>query len=287
METEVLNPRNRMRFPPKPRIFGVLNITSDSFSDGGRYLDPDLAFQKALSLVREGADVVDIGAQSSNVEAGWVEPETEWDRMKEIVLELKNRKIAVSVDTFKPYVIEKALQEGVDFINNIRAFTDGESGETVRKFPSSVTKYVVMYSHNHGDKAKRDSPLEPDTVLQEIVSFFRERKRTLEEWGVSPERIVYDPGMGFFLSPDPTVSFSVLSSVTELLNEFPSLMVSVTRKSFLGNALGGIPVGERDVPTAVCELFLWLRNVPMIRTHSPSKLLQAIRTWKLSHGEDF
>ncbi|WP_246028146.1 dihydropteroate synthase [Leptospira fletcheri] len=281
-----MNPRIGMRFPPKPQIFGVLNITSDSFSDGGRYLDPDLAFQKALSLVQEGADVVDIGAQSSNVEAGWVEPETEWERMKEIILELKNRKITVSVDTFKPYVIEKALQAGVDFINNIRAFTDAESGEILRKFPSSRTKYVVMYSHNHGDKAKQDSPLSRDTVLREIVSFFRERKKTLEGWDVAPERIVYDPGMGFFLSPDPMVSFSVLSSVTELLSEFPGLMVSVTRKSFLGNALGGIPVEERDIPTAICELSLWLRNVPMIRTHSPSKLLQAIRTWKLSNGED-
>ncbi|EQA35080.1 dihydropteroate synthase [Leptospira inadai serovar Lyme str. 10] len=266
-------------------IFGVLNITSDSFSDGGRYLDSDQAIEKALSLVQEGADVIDIGAQSSNVKAGWVDPQTEWERMEKVLRELKARKIPISVDTFKPEVMRKAISFGVEYINNIRGFSDEESLNVLHESRQLPTKFILMYSHDRGQKAAPESRLLPESVLSEIFSFFRERKNRLTDLNFPEDRIIFDPGMGFFLSPDPNVSFAVLASVEKFMQEFPQLMVSVTRKSFLGNALGGIPVDDREVPTAVCELYLWLKKVPIIRTHAPLNLIRAIHIWKLSNGE--
>ncbi|EQA44028.1 dihydropteroate synthase [Leptospira broomii serovar Hurstbridge str. 5399] len=289
METLSKNPQNgrenRPDFPPKPLIFGVLNITSDSFSDGGKYIDSDLAIEKALSLVQEGADVIDIGAQSSNVKAGWVDPHTEWERMEKVVLELKARKIPISVDTFTPEVMHRAISFGVEYINNIRGFSDEESLKVLRESRLLSTRFILMYSHDRGQRAAPESHLLPESVLSEIFSFFREKKSQLADLNVPEDRIIFDPGMGFFLSPDPKVSFAVLASVEKLIQEFPQLMLSVTRKSFLGNALGGIPVEDREVPTTVCELYLWLKKVPIIRTHSPLNLIRAINIWKLSNGE--
>ncbi len=269
--------------PQKPKIFGVLNVTSDSFSDGGKYLEPIDAIEKALSLVAEGADVIDIGAQSSNVQASMVPAELEWERIEGLIKNLKRENISVSIDSFKPYVIQKALEEGVDYINHIRGFTDSESLELLQNYTHLPTKFITMYSQDHGSKAGKHSDLTPETVVEKTLEFFRERKETFSALGLSEDKMIFDPGMGFFLSPDYKVSFAVLSSIRKILEEFPELMVSVTRKSFLGNALGGLPVEEREIPTIVAELHLWLSGVPMIRTHSPASFLKAIKTWELAN----
>ncbi|TGK07120.1 dihydropteroate synthase [Leptospira semungkisensis] len=271
--------------PAKPILFGVLNITSDSFSDGGRYLQEGQALAKAKSLLEEGADVIDIGAQSSNVQAALIPQELEWERMKDLIHELKKEKVLISIDTFRPYVIRKALELGVDYINNIRGFVDQESLELVREFSHLPTKYIAMFSQDHGNKADRSSDLTPKTVLFRVLDFFRERKEALQALGLSEEKIILDPGMGFFLSPDFKVSFSVLSQIDKLLEEFPRLMVSVTKKSFLGNGLGGVPVEEREIPTVIAETYLWMKGVPMLRTHSPLSFLRAIKTWELANTD--
>ncbi|TGK09255.1 dihydropteroate synthase [Leptospira selangorensis] len=283
MESDVPNRIQGEIFPPKPILFGVLNITSDSFSDGGKYLREDLALAKAKSLIEEGADVIDIGAQSSNVKAEPISEKVEWDRMKEIISELKKEKVAISIDTFRPYVIRKALETGVDYINNIRGFVDPESLDLLREINDKHTKFVAMFSQDHSIKASELSDLKPETVVPLVLEFFRERTKFFETLGLA-DRLILDPGMGFFLSPDYKVSFAVLSKITEILSEFPNLMVSVTKKSFLGNALGGLPVEDRIIPTAISETYLWSKGVPMIRTHSPKTFLLAMRTWEMSHG---
>lgn len=283
MESDLLNRTQGEIFPPKPILFGVLNITSDSFSDGGKYLRDDLALAKAKSLIEEGADVIDIGAQSSNIKAEPISEEIEWNRMKEIISELKKEKIAISVDTFRPYVIRKALEANVDYINNIRGFVDPESLDLLRGRQDKPTKYVAMFSQDHSIKASEFSDLKPETVVPIALEFFRERTKTFENLGLA-DRLILDPGMGFFLSPDYKVSFGVLSKITEILSEFPNLMISVTKKSFLGNALGGLPVEDRIIPTVISETYLWSKGVPMIRTHSPKSFLLAMKTWEMSHG---
>ncbi|AOP32451.1 dihydropteroate synthase [Leptospira tipperaryensis] len=262
-----------------PVIFGVLNITEDSFSDGGKYLTLSASQNKANSLLSQGAEVVDIGAQSSNVQSGLVGPEIEWVRMKELIPKLVEDKVRVSVDSFQPEVIRKSLEAGVEFINHIRGFVDKESIQEAAKFSQTNRKFILMYSHNHSNRPERTSHLTKENVINEIKIFFRERKKEMLESGISQEQLIFDPGMGFFLSPDFQISFEVLRKIKELQEEFSPMMVSVTKKSFLGNALGGLEVSEREIATVITELYLSLQNVEYIRTHEPKNLKQALTIW--------
>lgn len=267
-----------------PVIFGVLNITEDSFSDGGKYLTHAASLQKAESLVSQGANVIDIGAQSSNIQAGLVGPEIEWVRMKNLIPDLIAKGVRVSVDSFQPEVIARSLEAGAEFINHIRGFVDSESVREISKFAGSDRKFILMYSHNQSNRAEKNSHLTPDNVILEIVAFFRERKKALIQAGISQEQLIFDPGMGFFLSPDFQVSFEVLRRIQTLKEEFSPMMVSVTKKSFLGNALGGLDVNEREIATVIAELYLSIQKVEYIRTHEPKNLKQTLRIWNLLHS---
>ncbi|XDD50293.1 dihydropteroate synthase [Leptospira sp. WS92.C1] len=264
-----------------PVIFGVLNITEDSFSDGGKFLSPQASHNKIESLLSHGANVVDIGAQSSNIQSGLVGPLIEWDRMKNLIPELIQKRIRISVDTFQPDVIAKALDFGAEFINHIRGFVDVESIRAISKYAESDRKFILMYSHNHSNRAETKSHLTKDNVLLEISNFFRARKKELLNAGILREQLIFDPGMGFFLSPDFQVSFEVLRKIKILQEEFSPMMVSVTKKSFLGNALGGLEVGEREIATVISELYLSLNRIEYIRTHEPKNIRQALHIWNL------
>lgn len=269
--------------PHSPVIFGVLNITEDSFSDGGKYLTLSASQEKVKSLLSQGADVVDIGAQSSNVHSDLVGPEIEWTRMKELIPNLVENKIRISVDTFQPEVIRKSLEAGAEFINHIRGFVDKESVYEASKFAGTNRKFVLMYSHNHSNRPEKTSHLTAENVIGEIRLFFKERKKKMLESGISSEQLIFDPGMGFFLSPNFEISFEVLRKIQTLREEFSPLMVSVTKKSFLGNALGGLDVSEREIATVIAELYLSIQNVEYIRTHEPKNLKQALEIWRLLH----
>ncbi|MBF3377850.1 dihydropteroate synthase [Leptospira borgpetersenii] len=264
-----------------PTIFGVLNITEDSFSDGGKYLTLKASSEKADSLLIQGASVVDIGAQSSNIQANLVGSEIEWMRMKDLIPDLLAKGVRISVDSFQPKVIANSLDAGVEFINHIRGFVDKESVREVSKYAGTNRKFIVMYSHNHANRPDTQSYLTSQNVIFEIVKFFRERKKVLLNEGITQEQLIFDPGMGFFLSPDFQVSFEVLRRIQTLKEEFSPMMVSVTKKSFLGNALGGLEVNEREIATVVAELYLSIQNVEYIRTHEPKNLKQALEIWNL------
>ncbi|WP_078131431.1 dihydropteroate synthase [Leptospira kirschneri] len=263
------------------KIFGVLNITEDSFSDGGKYLTFKSSSEKANSLLDQGADVIDIGAQSSNIQASLIGSEIEWVRMKNLIPDLVAKGVRVSVDSFQPQVIANSLSAGVEFINHIRGFVDEESIREISQYAGSDRKFILMYSHNHSNRAETKSHLTTNCVISEIIRFFRERKKVLLNAGIAQEQLIFDPGMGFFLSPDFQVSFEVLRKIKTLQEEFSPMMVSVTKKSFLGNALGGLKVEEREIPTVIAELYLCIQNVEYIRTHEPKNLKQALKIWSL------
>ncbi|UOG60571.1 dihydropteroate synthase [Leptospira noguchii] len=263
------------------KIFGVLNITEDSFSDGGKFLTFKSSSEKANSLLDQGADVIDIGAQSSNIQASLIGPEVEWARMKNLIPDLIAKGVRISVDSFQPQVIANSLSVGVEFINHIRGFVDEESIREISKYARTNRKFILMYSHNHSNRAEVKSHLTPNNVISEIVQFFRKRKKVLLSAGIAQEQLIFDPGMGFFLSPDFQVSFEVLRKIKILQEEFSPMMVSVTKKSFLGNAFGGLKVEEREIPTVVAELYLYIQNIEYIRTHEPKNLKQALKIWNL------
>jgi len=253
------------------RIFGILNITEDSFSDGGKYLAPDAALARARQLAKD-ADVLDIGAASSHPDAKAVAPDVEIARLSSVIPALKKEGIPVSVDTFSPEVQKWALARNVEYLNDIQGFPD------LTLYPAlaaSNAKLIVMHSvAGRGPATRADIP-HPE-IFGRIVDFFDRRIPALAEAGIARERLILDPGMGFFLGADPENSFTVLRRLPELKSRYGlPVLVSVSRKSFL-RKITGRPAAEAGSASLSAELFAAARGADHIRTHDPAALKDAL-----------
>ena len=266
---------------PTPVLLGVLNITEDSFSDGGKYLDPQAMRMRIRHLLSTGAAILDLGAASSNPNGQAVAAETEIARLQkglDIIAEEEadsGQSVAISVDSFHPEVQRFALQRGVDYLNDIHGFPDPALYE---ELAASNCKLIVMHAvQSSGVADKRD--VDPASIIDRILGFFQERLAQLESAGVRRNRIILDPGMGFFLGSNADCSFSAIAHVELIKSEFNlPLLYSVSRKSFLG-AITGREVSDRQSATLAAELFLALKGVDYIRTHEPAPLIDALKVW--------
>ncbi|MBP7282564.1 MAG: dihydropteroate synthase [Leptospiraceae bacterium] len=258
-------------------VFGILNMTSDSFSDGGEFLDEGKAEEKGKELMQTGAFVIDISAQSSNVNAIQIEPELEWNRMSALIKRFQSTGYKISVDTYKPYVIQKSIEAKVDYINCINSFRDKESLEILAANKDLLPELILMYSHHNGDLAEAKSNLTPNTIMDSIYKFFDFKIGELQRIGVPESKLIFDPGMGLFLGADPLLSIEVLKNISEFKKRFGRVMVSVSRKSFIGNLLGGIPPKERGAGTLAVEIFLYQQKIDFIRTHDVRQISQAMK----------
>jgi dihydropteroate synthase type 2 len=259
------------------KIFGIVNITEDSFSDGAKYLEPEAAIAHARKLVGEGAAVIDVGAASSNPDAIAVPPEVEIARLAPVVEALKGEGIAISVDTFAPDVQRWALAQGIDYLNDVRGFPDPE---LYPHLASSNAKLIVMHAVQEGGPASRAIRVPAAQLPDRILSFFDRRIAALTEAGVARERLILDPGMGLFLGTDADGSFSVLRNLPRLKEAFGlPVLVSVSRKSFL-RRLTGRGKQEAGAATLAAELFAAARGADYIRTHEPVPLRDALAVWQ-------
>jgi dihydropteroate synthase type 2 len=255
--------------PGTPQIFGILNITADSFSDGGRHLDPAAALAGARRLAAEGADVIDLGAAASNVAAQPVSPEEEIRRLAPVIAALQADGVAISVDSFAPETQRFALRAGVDFLNDIQGFPDPT---LYPELAAASCRLVVMHAVQGRGRAQRVEVSAGD-IWPRIEAFFAIRIAALEAGGVARERLILDPGMGFFLSSDASASFAVLAGVDRLRQGFGlPVLISVSRKSFLAAAVGGLPPAERGAATLAAELYAAAKGVDFVRTHDPRAL---------------
>jgi dihydropteroate synthase type 2 len=260
--------------PNGPGIFGIVNVTEDSFFDGGRFLDPASALAQARTLVAAGADVVDLGAAASNVEARPVSAVEEIRRLEPLISALKADGTVVSVDSFLPEVQRFALASGVDFLNDIQGFPDPG---LYPELAAARCRLVVMHAVQGRGRAQR-LKLTAAEVWDRIGGFFVERVTALEQAGVARERIVIDPGMGFFLSSRPEASLDVLSRLGELKRMFGlPVLVSVSRKSFLRALAGHSSAAELGAATLAAELFAAEQGADYIRTHDPGALADGLR----------
>lgn len=257
----------------KPQVVGVVNITADSFSDGGRFLESGKAIEHAEALLASGADILDLGAAASNPHARFVSAADEITRLAPIVAHLKKKQARISIDTTKPEVQRWAIREGADYLNDIRGFPEPS---LYPELAASDAKLIVMHMVSDTDKAVRQ-PKAADEVLHSIRTFFSTRLPALEGAGIAHERLIADPGMGFFLASNPEPSLGVLAALPRLGREFNApLMVGVSRKSFLKNI--GEPEGcDIRVRTLAAELFAAERGVAYIRTHDVHALNEGLR----------
>ncbi|MEZ4356105.1 MAG: dihydropteroate synthase [Myxococcota bacterium] len=256
-----------------PRIVAIVNVTEDSFSDGGRYVEPGAALAHARALAAAGADVIELGPASSHPDARRVPPATQIARLEPVLRGLAGEDVAVGVDATEPEVIRYALAAGVALVNDVRGFPDAALYPALAESEASL---VVMHSLVSGDRATRDDA-SPEVVLDSIERFFDARLGALVRAGVREERLIVDPGMGFFLGRDPRASIAVLQRIPELRARFGRpVLVSVSRKSFL-RAITGTGVDEIGAATLAAELYAARVGVDWIRTHDVKALRDGLK----------
>jgi dihydropteroate synthase len=259
---------------PAPLLVGIVNITEDSFSDGGRFLDPAAAIAEAQRLAAGGADVVELGAAASNVAANPVDAAEEIRRLDPVVAALAGTGTPLAVDTTEPATMRFALARGVDYLNDIRGFPDPS---IYPDLAGGDCRLVVMHAVTGEGRARRVD-VAAGAVWQRIEAFFAERVARLEAAGIARERLILDPGMGFFLSLRADASLRVLIGLQRLKRAFGlPVMVSVSRKSFLGAITGRAMPGERGAASLAAELYAAAHGADFIRTHDPAALRDGLK----------
>jgi dihydropteroate synthase type 2 len=257
-----------------PCLFGIVNITEDSFSDGGRYLDPSDATTHARALAAAGAHVIDLGAAASNVDAQPVSAAEEIRRLDPVIAALGGDNTQISVDSFLPEVQRFAIERGAAFLNDIQGFPDPSFYSELA--PASC-RLVVMHAVQGRGPAQR-MELGADEVWDRIHYFFGERLAALERGGIARERLILDPGMGFFLSRRPDASLRVLTGLDRLKRDFGlPVLVSVSRKSFLRAITGRASALETSAATLAAEIYAAEMGADYIRTHDPGALADALK----------
>jgi len=267
---------------PAACLFGIVNITEDSFSDGGRYLDPSDAIAHARALIAAGAQVIDLGAAASNVAAQPVTAAQEIRRLDPVMAALAADGTQISVDSFLPGVQRFAIERGAAVLNDIQGFPDPSF---YSELAAANCRLVVMHAVQGRGRAQR-MELDADEVWDRIHYFFGKRLAALERGGVARERLILDPGMGFFLSNRPEASLRVLAGLELLKREFGlPVLVSVSRKSFLRAITGRASALDLGVATLAAEIYAAEMGADYIRTHDPGALADALRVMAALRSE--
>ena len=268
------------------KILGILNITEDSFSDGGKFLEPEAAKAHGFRLMDEGADILDIGAASSNPDAKRIAPETEITRLQSVLPALREKGAVISIDSFSVPVQRWALEQKVEYLNDIHGFAEPS---LYPELAASPAKLIVMHAiQNEGAATRADVPARE--IFGRAISFFEKRLAALAKAGIASDRVILDPGMGFFVGRDPENSLTLLRRLPDLKARFGlPMLVSVSRKSFLRKITGqsdpaGLPVLAAGL---AAELYAYLQGADYLRTHAPGALKAALRARAALAGEGF
>lgn len=260
------------RFPRPALIMGIVNVTPDSFSDGGQFLDPNRAVQHALQLVDEGAEILDIGGESTRPNATPVPEEEELRRVLPVIRELAARTgIVLSIDTMKPKVARQAVEAGASIINDVAANrTDPEMWDVVRETGAA---YVLM----HMQGTPQTMQLDPryDDVVRDVARFYEDRLSQLQARGVSPEQVILDPGIGFGKTCEHNLE--LLAGLMHFRIHQRPLLVGASRKGFVGQVTGVKEAAERLPGSLTCALAATEAGAQIIRTHDVAATRQALR----------
>jgi dihydropteroate synthase len=257
-------------FPHPALVMGVVNVTPDSFSDGGKFFKPEAAVAHALQLVEQGADILDIGGESTRPQAQPVSEAEELRRVIPVVEQLVGRvKIPISIDTMKPAVARAALQAGASIVNDVAANRNDDA--MWRVVAESGAGYVCM--HMQGTPQTMQKNPTYTNVVHEVEEFFAERIARLNACGVLPDQIVLDVGIGFGKSLEHNLQLlAALGSFTKF--ERP-LLLGVSRKSFIEKLLG---TGTARLPASLaCASLAVESGVQVIRAHDVAETVHAIR----------
>ena len=257
----------------QPRVMGIVNLTPDSFSDGGAHSGRIAGLAHCERLVAEGADILDLGGESTRPGASEVGVAQELDRLMPVLEGALKLGVPVSVDTRKPEVMRAALAAGADIINDVNALRAPGAIEAVAAHP----RCGVCLMHMRGTPETMQQQATYADVVAEVIAFLRERCEALEHAGVSAERITVDPGIGFGKSPDHNLQ--LLQRQAELLTLGKPLLVGWSRKSTLG-VITGRDAGDRLIPSIVAALIAVQRGARIVRVHDVAATVDVLRVWQ-------
>lgn len=257
-----------------PQVMGIVNVTPDSFSDGGQYAGTSAALQHCEQIIHDGARMLDIGGESTRPGSPAVPLDEELARVLPVVREAVKLGVPVSVDTYKPEVMRAVLDAGADIVNDIWALRRGDALDVVAAHP----RCGVCLMHMHRDpQTMQVAPMEGD-VLPEVSAFLSERASALTARGVARERIVLDAGVGF--GKTVAQNFSLLARQSELLTLGWPLLAGWSRKSSLGAVTGREVPAERVAASVAAALLAVERGARLVRVHDVRETVDALRVWQ-------
>ncbi len=254
----------------RPVIMGVLNVTPDSFSDGGKFLDAAAAVAHGIRMVEEGAAIIDVGGESTRPGADPVSPEEEIRRVVPIIEKLRAKTNAViSVDTSKPQVMRAAAEAGAGLLNDIRAFSEPHALEA-----AAATQCALCVMHMQGDPRTMQLAPRYEDVVMEVKAFLDERVAACRTAGVAGDSIAIDPGFGFGKTFEHNLQ--LLRQLRKLGSEWP-IIVGLSRKSFVGR-ITGRPPGERVHGSVAAAMMAVLNGANIVRVHDVGPTMDALKT---------
>jgi len=252
-------------------VMGIVNVTPDSFSDGGHYLNSKLAVRHALQLIEDGADILDIGGESSRPGATPLSEQEELDRVLPVIQGIReqNNSIPISIDTYKSVVAKKAINVGATFVNDISGFKmDSNMVSTVAEL-----NVPVVLMHMNGTPQTMQKNLKYDNLIQDITSFFRHQIQKGKDAGISNDKFILDPGIGFGKTIEH--NFSLIQHLNEFCNLGYPILVGPSRKTFIGTTLN-LPVLERLEGTAAAVSASILNGARILRVHDVKEMKRVV-----------
>jgi dihydropteroate synthase len=258
-------------FPRPALVMGVVNVTPDSFSDGGKFLDADAAVAHALKLAADGAEILDLGGESTRPGAELVAEAEELRRVLPVIRQLAGRvNLPISIDTQKPAVARAALAAGASIVNDVAAHR--EDSAMWREVAEFRAGYVCMHARNLFPTRQED-PVYGDVVL-DVGEFFRERLGRLDAAGVAADQVVLDVGIGFGKTLEHNLQ--LLANLRSFKTMARPLLIGVSRKSFIGKLLGA-GLNERLSASLACACLAVESGAQIIRAHDVAETVQAVR----------
>ena len=265
-----------------PKIMGIVNVTPDSFSDGGTYLaEVSGVIQHAERLLQQGADILDIGGESTRPHAAYVSPEEEWARVAPILQVLHTWQVPISLDTRRTVIMQRALEQGwVDIINDVQALEDEGAVDLLAQYPTMG----VCLMHMQGlPQTMQDNPHYQDVVC-EVSRYLKQRLAVCEQAGMARERMVLDVGFGFGKTLEHNVL--LMQHLDDLLQECDApLLVGVSRKRMIGDLTGETVPSERVHGSVAAALAAVARGAQIIRVHDVKATVDAVKVWQAVGGK--
>lgn len=256
----------------QPQIMGILNVTPDSFSDGGQHHHKEQAVQRALQMMEEGASIIDIGGESTRPNASPVELEEEIQRVIPVVEELAKYDVIISIDTSQPEVIRAAVKAGAHIWNDVRALTRPQALETAAEL-----NIPVVLMHMRGEPTNMNQLDQYQDVTEDVIHELQQRLNQAIAVGVSKENIIIDPGFGF--AKNAQQNFRLLNEFWKLNRMGYPILSGLSRKRFIGEALNGIPAQERALGSVMGHLLSIQQGASIVRVHDVKATSDAIKVW--------